>query len=81
MSTDRLAREPEVAPEPHQARGELALQLGELGDLAGLDQLAQPPLDPAPDPAQVAHPAVAYELRDRDGRRADRVGGAAVGPR
>ena len=73
--------EPEIAPEPHQARGEVALQLGELGDLPGLDQLAQPRLDPGPDPPQLTHPAGADELRERDRRVADRLGGAAVGAR
>ena len=66
--------QPEVAAEPDEVRRELALELRQLRDLARLDELAQPRLDPRPDPAQLAHPARAHELGDRDGRAADRLG-------
>ena len=80
ISTERLAPEAEIATEADEAGRELALELGQLGDVAGLDELAQPRLDPAADPAQLAHPAAAHELGDRDaGARADRLGRAAVG--
>ena len=78
-STERLALEAEVAPEADEVGRELALELGELGDLAGLDELAQPRLDPLADPAQLADPVSAHELGDRERGAADRLGGAAVG--
>ena len=65
---DRAFRaEPEIAPEADERRGELALELGQLLDLARLDELAQPRLDPRADPAQLAHPPVAHELGDGTG--------------
>jgi hypothetical protein len=60
---------------------ELALELRELGDVAGLDELAQPPLDARSDPAQLAHAPRADEPLDGDRRAADRLGGPAVGAR
>ena len=47
--------QPEVAAEPDQPGRELALELGQLRDLPGLQQLPQPRLDPGPDPAQLLH--------------------------
>ena len=76
-----LDRDAEEAPEPGQLRRDLALELLQLGDLAGLDQLDQPPLDPRPDPAQLAGAALAHELGDRRLGRPDQVGRAAVRPR
>ena len=77
---DRALRaEPEVAAEADEIGRELALELCQLGDLARLDELAQPRLDPRADPAQLAHPPRPHQLRDRDRRAADRLGGAAVG--
>jgi hypothetical protein len=58
---------------------QLALELRQLGDLTRLDELVQPRLDPRTDPAQLARPASPHELRDRERRDADRLGGAAVG--
>ena len=40
-----------------RARARARARARQLGDLAGLDELAQPRLDPRPDPAQLAHPA------------------------
>jgi hypothetical protein len=54
----------EVAPEPDEVRRELTLKLGELRDRAGLDQLAQPPLDPGADAAQLAHASRPHEISD-----------------
>ena len=54
ISTDRFVRQPEVAAEADEPGHELALELAQLGDLPGLDQLAQPRLDPGPDAAQLA---------------------------
>ena len=77
---DRALRaQPEVAAEADEVGRELALELRQLGDLAGLDELAQPRLDPRADPAQLAHPPGPHELGDGDRRGADRLGGAAVG--
>src|SRR5581483_1036159 len=64
----RLAgADPEVAAEPDEVRLHLALELLELRDLPGLDELLQAALDPPADPAQLAHAA-----------RADQVGRAPV---
>ena len=49
-----LGPEPEIATEPDEAGRQLALELGELRDVAGLDQLAQPRIDARADPAQLA---------------------------
>ena len=77
---DRALRaEPEVAAEADEIGRELALELRQLGDLARLDELAQPRLDPRADPAQLARPPGPHELGDRERRAADRLGGAAVG--
>ena len=71
ISSARFGAEPEQPAEPDELGRQFALQLGELGDLARLDQLAQPRLDPGPDPAQLAHPAGADELPATGARRAD----------
>ena len=55
------------------------LQLLELGDPAGLDELAQPLLDARADASQLAYASLADELFHRRRRRADEVGRAAVG--
>jgi hypothetical protein len=55
-----------------------ALQLLELGDLAGLDQLFQPALDAAADAAQLAGATRPDQVGDRRLRRADQLGGPAV---
>ena len=73
--------EPEVATEADQLGRELALELRELGDLAGLHELPQPGLDPRADAAQLAHPPGLHQPGDRDRRAADRLGRAAIGAR
>ena len=77
---DRAPRaEPEVAAEADEVGGELALELGELGDLAGVDELAQARLDAGADAAQVAHAPGLDELGHRGRHVANRLGGAPVG--
>jgi hypothetical protein len=57
------------------------LQLVELRDASGLDELLQAAGDARADSAQFLHAPVGDELRDRRFRLADRLGGAAVRPR
>ena len=64
-----LRRDPEEAAEPDELGLHLALELVELRDLAGLDELAQPPRDARADPAQLLDAAGRDELRDRRRRR------------
>ena len=53
---DRALRpEAEQPPEADELRRDLALELVELRDPPGLDELAQPRLDPRPDAAQLSH--------------------------
>ena len=73
-----LRGQPEVAAEADDVGRELPLELGELGDRARLDQLAQLRLDARPDPAQLPDPPRAHEVRDRRRRAPDRLGGAPV---
>ena len=51
-----LRGQSQVATEADEVRSELALELGQLGDRAGLDELAQLRLDARPDPAQLPDP-------------------------
>ena len=74
-----LRPEPDQAAEADQLRPQLALQLVQLGDPPGLDELSEPRRDPGADAAQLADAAGADELVDRHGRLADRLRGAAVG--
>ena len=71
----------EEAPEPGELRRDLALELLQLRDLAGFDQLSEPALDSRPDPTQLAHSALPDEVGDRRRRGADQVGCPPVGPR
>ena len=73
-----LRAQAEVAAEPHEVRRELAFELGELGERARVDELAQLRLDARPDPAQLPDPPRAHEVRDGHRRAADRLGGAPV---
>ena len=70
--------ESEVAPEADEIRRELALELLQLADLAGLDELAQPRLDPRADPPQLADPSGPHELAHGRRGAADHLGRAAV---
>ena len=73
ISTHPLRPDPRNRPSADQLRRDLALELVQLRDLAGLDELPQPPLDPRPDPAQLAHPAL--RARARRPARASRGSG------
>ena len=74
-----LGAHTEQPPEPDQVRRQLALQVGELLDVAGLDELAQAAFDPGADPAQLLRAAGPDELGDGRRRRADHLGRPAVG--
>ena len=56
----------------------LRLELVQLGDAAGLDELAEPGLDAGADTGKLPHPSLAHERGHIGGRRADQVGRAAV---
>jgi hypothetical protein len=58
--------EPEVAAEADELGRELALELREPGDLAGLHELPQPARDPRADPAQLAHPPGPHQPGDNE---------------
>ena len=73
-----LGREAQQPCHPDELRQRLRLELLQLRQLAGLHQLAQPLLDPGPDPGELAHATRADELRDVRRRRADQLGGAPV---
>ena len=73
-----LGTEPEQPTEPDELRRDLALQRVQLREPSRLDELAQPRLDPGPDPAQVAHTPGADELGNRRRRLANRLRRAAV---
>ena len=73
-----LRRDAEQRRDADELRQRLRLQLVQLGDPAGLDELAQPRLDSGADPGQLAHAALAHERGDVGRRRADQVGRAAV---
>ena len=75
----RFAERPSSARDADELRQRLRLELVQLGDLAGLDELAQPRLDPGPDPGQLAHAALADELGDVGRRRADQLRRPPVG--
>ena len=78
ISPARWEAEPEQPTEPDELRRDLALQRVQLREPPGLDELAQPCLDPGPDPTQVAHTPCADELGNRRWRLANRFGRAAV---
>ena len=77
----RLTETPRKRPSPTSSGETSRSSSSQLGDLARLDELAQPRLDPRADPAQLADAALPHELRDRRGRRADQLGRAPVGAR
>src|SRR5262249_36193776 len=67
--------------EADQLRAQLALELVELRDPAGLDELLESRRDPGSDPAKLTDAPGADELVDGDRRLAHGLGRAAVGPR
>ena len=79
ISTARSAPMPSSRPNAASSSETFCpLELAQLGDVPGVDELAQPRLDAGTDAAQVAHAAGAHELLDRCRRRPDQLGGAAV---
>jgi hypothetical protein len=76
-----LRLQAEQAAEADELRLDLALQLVELCDRPGLDELLQPRRDARADAAQLLGPARAHELLDRRLRLADGLGRPAVGAR
>src|SRR5206468_3997818 len=73
-----LRREADEAGEGDERRLDFTLELLEPGEASRLDELLQPPLDPRPDPAQLAHPTRADELGHRRTRLAHELGGPPV---
>ena len=73
--------DPEVPAEPDEVGRHFALELLQLGDLAGLDELAQLCLDAPADPAQLADPAGPDQVGDRGLRRPDQLRRTPVRPR
>src|SRR5262249_10461955 len=73
-------RDAEEARQARELRRDLALELLQPADPAGLHELAQPSLDAWADPSQLANAPLAHEVLDRRGRRPDQLGRAAVGP-
>ena len=69
---------PDEAAEAHELRLHLALELLELGDPSGLDQLLQACCDSRSDTTQLLNPLSADELVDRRPRLADRLRRATV---
>src|SRR5581483_10624092 len=72
---DALRRQPEQAAEADELGLDGVLELLELFDRAGLDELAQARLDPRPDAAELADTAGADELRHRRRGGAKQLGG------
>src|SRR5438034_727596 len=79
-STGR-GRAAEDAAEPDELRLYFTLELVELGDAAGLDELAQARCDPRADPTQLLYAPCSNELGDRGLRLADRLGRSSIGAR
>ena len=74
-----LCREPEQARDADELRQRLRFELPQLGQLARLDELPQPCLDPGADAGELADAPGADELCDVGRRRADQIGRTAVG--
>ena len=74
-----LGREPEQARYADQLRERLGFELPQLGELARLEELLQPGLDPGADAGQLADTTGTNKLGDVDGRRSDQLGGPAIG--
>ena len=76
MSMHAPGAQPEIAAEPDQVRHELALELGELGDLSRGQELAQSGVDPGADATKLATSTGGDELGDRRRAATDRVSAA-----
>src|SRR5262245_19458906 len=63
-----IRREPDQPPEADQLRVELPLEITQLCDLTGLDELAQTRLDPLADSSEPPDLPRAHESHDRRGR-------------
>ena len=72
--------EPDHPAERGQLQRDRLPQLAQLGELPGLDELAQPPLDSRPDSPQLTHAPGADELGDRTRRAAHELGRPTVRP-
>ena len=73
-----LGPDAEEAAKPDQLRLHVALELLQLRNPPGFDELVETPGDTRPDPPQLLDSAGRDELRDRRLRVADRLGRAAV---
>ena len=71
----------EEAPETDELGLHLPLELVQLGDPTGLDELAQTRRDARPDSAQLLHATLGDELGNRRLRLANRLRSAPVGAR
>ena len=76
-----LRPDAEEAAEPDELRLHLTFELVELGDAAGLDELAQARRDPGADPPQLLYAPSGNELGDRRLRLADRLGRSSISAR
>ena len=76
-----LRSEADEPPERDELRLDVPLELFELEDAPGLDELDEPSLDPGPDPAQLARPPGPDELGDRRPRLANQLRSAPIGAR
>ncbi len=74
-----LRREAKQARDADQLRQRLRLELLQLCQLAGLDELPQPRLDPRADAGELADSPGADERRDVRRRGTDQIGGTTVG--
>ena len=74
----RFAETPSSARDADELGQRLRLELVQLGDAAGLDELPQPRLDARPDAGQLPRPSLPDECGHVGRRRADQVGRAAV---
>ena len=73
-----LRRDAEQRSHADELRQRLRLELVQLGDAAGLDELAEPGLDAGADTGQLPHTSLPHERGHIGGRRADQVGRSAV---
>ena len=73
-----LRRDAEQRRDADELGQRLRLELVQLGDAAGLDELPQPRLDARPDSGQLPRPSLPDECGHVGRRRADQIGRAAV---